>query len=191
MRTDLLVTIPPERDDRHLSGPTANVDDHVSGRLMDWQPDTDGGGHWLLENEHRLARPGRFRHFLHGPLLDPGDPGWDADDHPGPDQAPRARHPADEVGQHLLAEVEIGDHSVAQRPDGLDVAGCAADHALGLHTHGQQPIVPGIDGNHRRLIEYDATTAHIHQGVGCPEIHGHIPAKGAGETVARHELGLH
>ena len=33
-------------------------------------------------------------------------------------------------------------------------------------------------------------TAHVHQGVGRPKIHGHIPAEGAGEAVTRHELGL-
>ena len=41
-------------------------------------------------------------------------------------------HLLDEVAQHLLADVEVGDDAVLQRADGLDVARRAADHPLGL-----------------------------------------------------------
>ena len=41
-------------------------------------------------------------------------------------------HLADEVLDHLLGDFEVGDDAVAQRADGLDVAGRAAEHQLGL-----------------------------------------------------------
>ena len=39
-------------------------------------------------------------------------------------------HLVDEVAQHLLADLEVGDDAVLQRPDGLDVSRRATDHAL-------------------------------------------------------------
>ena len=51
---------------------------------------------------------------------------------------PRPRmHPADEVLDHLLGDLEVGDDAVAQGADGLDVAGRAADHLLGLVADGE------------------------------------------------------
>src|ERR1700732_5120335 len=41
-------------------------------------------------------------------------------------------HLLDEVAQHLLGHVEVGDDAVLQRPDRLDRAGRAAQHPLGL-----------------------------------------------------------
>jgi hypothetical protein len=38
----------------------------------------------------------------------------------------------DEVLDHLLGDVDVGDHAVAQRPDGLDVVGRLAHHQLGV-----------------------------------------------------------
>ena len=46
-------------------------------------------------------------------------------------------HPLDEVAEHLLGHIEVGDHAVLQWANGLDVRGSAADHALGLGTHGK------------------------------------------------------
>jgi hypothetical protein len=50
-------------------------------------------------------------------------------------------HLLDEVAEHLLADLEVGDDAVLQRPDGLDVAGRAADHPLGLGAHGERAAV--------------------------------------------------
>jgi hypothetical protein len=50
-------------------------------------------------------------------------------------------HLADEMLDHLLRHLEIGDHAVAQRADGLDVAGRAAEHQLGLVAHGQDLLL--------------------------------------------------
>jgi hypothetical protein len=58
-------------------------------------------------------------------------PDGHADDHAGLGE-PALVHLLDEVAQHLLADLEVGDHAVLQRPDGLDVRRRAADHALRL-----------------------------------------------------------
>ncbi len=88
-----------------------------------------------------------------------------ADDHAGLGEATLV-HPVDEVAQHLLADLEVGDDPVLQGPDGLNVRRRAPDHALGLGPHGQRSAVLHIDGNHGRLVEDNATTTHVHQRVG-------------------------
>ena len=42
----------------------------------------------------------------------------------------------DEVAEHLLGHLEVGDHPVLQGPDSLDGAGGASEHTLGLDADG-------------------------------------------------------
>ncbi len=46
-------------------------------------------------------------------------------------------HLRDEVVQHLLGHVEVGDDPVLERADGDDVAGSAPEHGLGFVTDGE------------------------------------------------------
>ena len=63
-----------------------------------------------------LRAPGVLGRLLHRALLDAGDARRDADDHAG--LRPLALvHPLDEVAEHLLADVEVGDDAVLQRAD--------------------------------------------------------------------------
>ena len=104
-----------ERDDRHLGRAAADVDDHVPGRLGDGQPGADRGGHRLLD-QVRLARAGGQRRLLDRALLDAGDARRDADDHARVREAVLV-HLLDEVAEHLLGDVEVGDDAVLQRAD--------------------------------------------------------------------------
>ena len=104
------------------------------------QPGADGGGHGLFDQVD-LARAGALGALLHGALLDLGDAERHADDDARLDQGAAVVRPGDEVAQHRLGDLEVGDHAVAQRPDGLDVAGRAAEHFLGLAADGQHPLV--------------------------------------------------
>ncbi len=63
--------------------------------------------------------------------------------------------PLDEVAQHLLGDVEVGDDPVFERPDGGDGAGGAAQHALGVGAYRQHFSRAGVDGHHRGLGEDD------------------------------------
>ncbi len=115
--------MPAERDDGDLTRAAADVDDHVSGRLGDGQAGPDRGRHRLLD-QVRLARAGAQRRLLDGAALDSGDAGRDADDHARVREAVLV-HLLDEVPQHLLGDVEVGDDPVLQRPDRVDRAGRA------------------------------------------------------------------
>ena len=66
-------------------------------------------------------------------------------------------HPADEVLDHLLGDLEVGDDAVAQGADRLDVAGRAPDHLLGFLADGEDLALPRLvdiattDGSFRTM----------------------------------------
>ena len=64
-----------------------------------------------------------------------------------------------------------------KRPDGLDVARRAADHALGLGPDGEHGSAEGVDRHHGRLVQDDATTTHVHERVRRPEVDRHVATK--------------
>ena len=99
-------------------------------------------------------------------------PDGHADDHLGP-------HPEDvlvddrleEIAQHLLGHVEVGDHAVLERPHREDAVGRAAQHALRLEPDALDLAGGFLDRDHRGLVQHDAFTLHVDQGVGRAEIH--------------------
>ena len=130
-RTDWLATMPPSEMTATSVVPPPMSTIMLPVGSCDGQAGADGRGHRLLDDVGRLAGAGVLGRLLHGPLLDAGDARRHADHHAGLDPA-AAVHLLDEVAEHLLADLEVGDDAVLQRPDGLDVAGRAADHPLGL-----------------------------------------------------------
>jgi hypothetical protein len=95
---------------------------------------------------------------------------------------------ADEVAEHLLADLEVRDDAVLQRSDGLDVAGGAPDHALGFDADRDGFAVADVDGDHGGLVQDDAPAAHVDDGVGRAEVDGHVPTRQGGEEVVGHVL---
>ena len=85
-------------------------------------------------------------------------------------------HLADEMLDHLFRDFEIGDDAVPQGSDGFDVAGCTAEHQLGLVADRQNLLAAALIDNsdHRRFIENDAACLDVDQSVGGSEIDRHI-----------------
>src|SRR4029453_10364370 len=75
--------------------------------------------------------------LAHRALLHLGDAERHADDDARPDEALPVVDLLDEVAQHRLGDLEVGDGAVLQGPDGDDVAGRAPDHLLRLGTDGE------------------------------------------------------
>ena len=125
---------PAERDHGDLGRAAADVDDHVPRRLGDRKPCADRGGHRLLD-QVGLARAGGERRLLDRALLDAGDAGRNAHDDARVREAVLV-HLLDEVAQHLLGDVEVGDHAVLQRADRADRSRRAAEHPLRLDADG-------------------------------------------------------
>ena len=96
------------------------------------RPDADRGRHRLRHHQDLLGAGGLGR-VAHRAALHLGDAGGDADDHLG-------LHPEDvlvddrleEVAEHLLGDVEVGDDAVLERTHREDAVGRAAEHPLGL-----------------------------------------------------------
>jgi hypothetical protein len=171
-----------ERDDRHLTGAAADVDDHAPHRLLDRDSGSDGRGDRLLDEVHP-ARAGGQRGLLDGALLHLGDAGGRAHDQAGVGHA-AVDHLADEVAQHLLGDLEVGDHPVAQRPRGRDRRGRAADHPLGVGPHGMDLAGGDVRGDHRGFGHDDAPPAHVDERVGSPEVDRHVVDPECGREVA-------
>ena len=170
-----------ERDHGDLGGAAADVDDHVPGGLADGQPGADRGSHRLLD-QVGLPGAGGERRLLDGALLDAGHAGRDADDHARVCKAVLV-HLLDEVAQHLLGDVEVGDDAVLERPDRGDRARRAPEHALRLDPDRVHVAGALIDRDDRRLGEHDAAAADVDERVGGAEIDGHVTAAEAGEGV--------
>ena len=122
-----------EGDDGDLGRAAADVDDHAAGRLHDRQAGADRCRHRLFD-QVGLAGAGVEGGVVDGALLDLGDAAGDADDDARARDAEAVAlvHGADEVVEHALRDVEVGDDAVLQGPHGDDVRRRAADHALRL-----------------------------------------------------------
>src|SRR5439155_25555270 len=94
----------------------------------------------------------------------------------------------DEVTQHLLGDVEVGDHTVLQRADRGDRPRRAPEHPLRLDPDRVNLAGPLVDGDDRRFREDDAPTAHVDERVRGPEVDRHVaPAESAQVVEKTHE----
>ena len=163
-----------ERDDRDFRCAATDVDDHVAHRLFHIDADADRRGHGFVDQEH-LFRPGMFRAVLDRALLDLGNAGGNADDHPQGriEQAPAALDHPDHALDHVLRTLEIRDHAILEGAYRLDVLVGLAVHLLGLTPYGH-----GLVGG--PVLRYDGRFIHHHlvfvvdDGVGGSEIDGDL-----------------
>ena len=165
-----------ERDDGDVGRAAADVDDHVAGRLGDRHAGADRRRHRFLDQVH-FAGLGAVGAVFHRALLDLRDLRRHADDDARPHPDVAVVRLLDEVGQHLLGDLEVGDDAVLHRLDGDDVAGRAAEHVLGVLADGLDPAVHLVDGHDRRLVDDDALAAGVDAGVGGAEVDGQVTRK--------------
>jgi hypothetical protein len=165
---------PAERDHRHLAGAAADVDDHVPNRLLDVDARADRCRDRLLDQLH-AACTGRQRGLDDRALLDVGDSRRRAH-HDAWMRKAAVVHPADEVPQHLLGDLEVCDHAVAQRADRGDGCRRATDHALRVVTDGVYLARRGVDGDDGWLRHAYSLATHVNERVGCAEIDRHVAA---------------
>src|SRR5579884_1076995 len=90
-------------------------------------------------------------------------------------------HLLDEVAQHLLRDVEVGDDAVLERPDRADRAGRATEHPFCLEADRVHLARPLVDRHDRRLGENDPAAAHVHERVRRTEVDRHVAAAEARE----------
>ena len=138
-------------------------------RLGDRHAGADGRRHRLLDQVH-LARLGAVGAVLDRALLDLRDLRGHADDDARAHPHVAVVRLLDEVGQHLLGDLEVGDDAVLHRLDGDDVAGRAAEHLLGFVAHRLDAAGHLVDGDNRRLVDDDPLPARVDAGVRRAEV---------------------
>ena len=90
-----------------------------------------------------------------------------------------------EVAEHRLGDVEVGDHPVFERADGADRSGRFAQHLLGHQTNriavAQNLVRPAPDSHHGRFVEDDPFTLDADKRVAGAQVDPHIDAEQAEE----------
>ena len=76
----------------------------------------------------------------------------------------------DEVLDHLLGVLEVGDHAVPHRAHGHDVRRSPPQHAPGLGADAQDLAGALAHSDDGRLIEDDAAAAHVYERVRSAEV---------------------
>src|SRR6266850_638781 len=178
-----------QRDHGNLGGAATDVHDHVAAGFLNRQAGADRGRHGLLDQVN-LPRARLHGGVADGALLDLRDARRDADDDARPHERPTTVHLGNEVVQHLLGDVEVGDDAVLERPDGYDVARGAAEHRFRLVPHRQHRVIGLVDRDDGRLVEHDALAADVDQRVRRSQVHREIVREHPGQQVVEHLVSI-
>ena len=86
---------------------------------------------------------------------------------------------ANEIFDHFLGGIKIGNHPFAHRADGFDAAGGAAQHQLGILANGQHLFHAILDmiGHHGGFVQNDAFAFDVDQRVCRAQIDCHVGRK--------------
>ena len=99
---------------------------------------------------------------------------------------------ANEMFDHCLGRVEIGDYAAAQRTYRTNITWRAADHLARLLAHRQHAPLAALldDGHHRRFVQDDLSPAHIDQRVGRAEVDRDVFGESAEQTRKHYRTEL-
>jgi hypothetical protein len=81
-----------------------------------------------------------------------------------------------QTAHHLLAGIEVGNHSVSQRTDGTYVFVGFFMHQLRLFPHGNHLFCTAIQSYNRRLIHHDFSVRDD-DSIGCAQVHCYLLCK--------------
>ena len=79
--------------------------------------------------------------------------------------------------QESFGDDVVGDDAVSHRPDGLDVAGRAADHLASLFAD-RHDVVLVVDGDYGGLLHDDAVALDVDDDVGRAQVDTDLHACG-------------
>ncbi|CAI8866707.1 protein of unknown function [Methylocaldum szegediense] len=96
----------------------------------------------------------------------------------------------DEVLKHLFRDGEIGDHTVFERADSGDVAGCSSQHRFcGRANRRDRFLASGAilaDSHHRWLVYHNALATNVDQGVCGAKVNGQVVREESSEVSEEH-----
>src|SRR4029453_19352785 len=82
--------------------------------------------------------------------------------------------PLDEIPEHLLRDVEVGDHAALQWAHGLDMAPRWADHPLGLVADRDDRPSECVHGDDGGLVQHDPVPPNVDERVRRPQVDNHV-----------------
>ena len=115
-----------------------------------------------------------FRRLLHRALLHHRAARRDADHDARPEHKAMPDDLLNEMAQHALRDVVVGDHALLERTDRDDIARRAADHAARLLADREHLVRILVDRDHGRLAQHDSFILHIDQHIRRAEIDSDI-----------------
>ena len=80
----------------------------------------------------------------------------------------------EEVAEHHLRHVNVGDDAVLERANRLDAFRGPPQHPLRLEPDPHDPAAALLHRDHRGLVEHDALALHVHERVRGAEIDGDV-----------------
>ena len=171
-RTDaVLLDQTAQGDHGDLRGTATDIDDHVALRRLDVEADTERRRH-RFEDQEDIAAAGVLGGVAHGADLHFRGAGRDAHHNlevGGEELGTAAAGLLDEAADHHLRRVEVGDHAVAQRPDGLDARAGPFVHQFGLGAEGDAFARIIVDSHDAGLIQHNLVIL-VNDGVGGTQI---------------------
>ena len=170
-----------QRDDRHLGGAAADIEDHRAARLVHGHAGADRGRHRLVDQVH-LAGPGALGGLADRAAFDLGRAIGHANQHSrAGTEVARLVRLANKVLQHLLGNREVGDNAVLQRPDCRDIARGPAQHVLGIGADGFDEAAASTrvlaNRDDGRLVEHNTVATRVDQRVGRAEVDRQVIGK--------------
>ncbi len=163
-----------QRDNGDLGGAAAYVDYHVAGGGLHIQTDAEGGRHGFIDHVD-IAAAGMFAGVAHGAYLHFGRSRGYAHDHAqrgGEPSAVAARF-FHQAANHEFGGVEVGYHTLTQRPYGGDVRILASTHLLGFLAHGLELLGGLVDGHDGRLVD-DNFVVMQDDSIGRSKVNGYL-----------------
>ena len=79
---------------------------------------------------------------------------------------------SDKVLQHFFGHLKVGNHTVFQRTNRLNIARRSTQHALCFSTHCLNRFLPIVqtNGDDRWLVENDPAFFYVNQRIGSAQI---------------------
>ena len=166
-----------QADYGNLCATSTYVDNHIALRCQHVQANTYGSCHRLV-NQVNLTTTGMLRAVSNGTQLNLGTTAGNTDyhSHARREQTITRVNHLNQAAHHLLTGIEVGNHTVTQRADGLDFGVRLLVHHFCLIAYGNHTLAAAIQGNNAGLVNHNPAITD-NDGVSGTQVHRKFLAK--------------
>ena len=166
-----------QRNNGNFRRTAAYINNHITLRRFHIDADTDSGSH-RLEYQINVTSAGMLGRVAHGTQLYFRTARRNAYYHTERrgKQTVSIVHHLDKSAYHLLAGIEVGNHTVAKRADSTYVLMGLFVHQLCFFTHGNHLVCTTVQRHHRRLVHYYLAICG-NDSIGSAKVHRYFLCK--------------